>query len=200
MRTIFVLTVLITGAVTGWSQEVRTAQAKVQLGTAKTEEERAMRAVEERFMAQTDAWFDQGDYWLVSQVLEMHVELHPSSYELVTNLGWMYGNMEDGTNELRVYVEYRNRYPENPEAWYPEAEFYFRQRVFKPVVNILEPTIAMTPKPHANTYRILAMSYRRMGMHKDAVRVYDELLKIDPTDAAAKMNRERSLNDLKGGG
>lgn len=183
-----------------FGQDMQTERAKVSIDGDSSEEGRAMRAFEERWASQGDAWFEDGDYWLVIQSLEMHVAWRPQSYELVTNLGWMYGNIEDETNSLRVYVSYRKRYPENAEAAYPEAQFYFFKRAYPQVIHLLEPTLSMTPKPHPNSYRILANAYRRSGLLKDALRVYELLLELTPNDEAAKRNRDSVMREIQGGG
>lgn len=192
---------MILGPVLAFGQEEASAgPSKVQLGTAITEEERAMRAFEERVIAQSDQWFADGDYRLVIDTLEMHVGLRPSSYELVTNLGWMYGNIQDGTNELRVYVEYHNRYPNDPEAAYPLGQFYYVKKAYKQAVAVLEPTISMVPHPHPNTYRVLARAYKSLGLLKESERIYLELIKVDPNDAAAKANLAKIREEIKKGG
>ncbi len=179
--------------------ETETGQAKVKLSEGKSEEDRMVRAIESRFMNQADEWFDDGDYYLISQLLEVHVGLHPDSYELVTNLGWMYGNMQDYGRELVTYLQFKNSYLDNAEAWYPAGQFYFLKKNYKMAIDILAPTIEMEPKPHANTYRLLARAYKIVGLLKESISVYEMLVKLDPNDLAAKKNLESIQKQLAGG-
>lgn len=195
------LVLCVVAVAAAWGQSVQdlTEPAKVQLQAAKTEEDRAMRAFEERIISQNDAWFADGDYRLVIEGLEYHNLIRPGNYELATNLAWMYFNIEDPTNQLRVCVDLRNSHPRDAEAWYPEAEFYFLKRAYKQVIELLEPTLKFERKPHANTYRLLGRSYKSLQMYADAARVYGELAKIDPSDLAAIKNRDEMLAKSKGG-
>lgn len=199
MRNLLTFVLAIAMSLAFGQDDVEPGQAKVKLGSGQSEEERMMRAFEIRFVNQADEWFDDGDYHLIAELLEVHVALHPDSYELVTNLGWMYGNMQEYAKELVTYIEYRKRFPENPEAWYPEGQFYFFKKNYKMVVETLGHTIDMKPRPHANTYRILARAYKSTGYLKEALAVYKELIKLDPDDMAAKKNASDIEKILAGG-
>lgn len=157
-------------------------------------------AVQSRLSDQKDVWFEEGDFPACIQVLKFEVDWRPWDYGRVTDLGWMYGNIERKDLELATFNRYRAKFPNEPEAAYPEAEFYFRHRAYLPVVILLEPTIRLPKKPHANSYRLLANAYDRIGMWPQSLRTWDEYLELAPTDAAAVRNRERVQQKIQNSG
>ncbi len=159
---------------------------------------RIMRAMVQRYSDQKDYWFKDGEFPVVAHALLFDVEWRPYDYDAQTSLGWMYGNMEMYDVELAVYTRYRAAYPKNPEAAYPLAEFYFKKRSYAPVIEILEPTIRMETKPHANSYRLLAHAYDRVGLYKESLAVWETFIKMVPDDAAAKVNRDKVRKKLGG--
>ncbi len=148
-------------------------------------------AMQGRLSDQKDVWFEEGDFPACLQVLKFEVEWRPWDYGRVTDLGWMYGNIERKDLELATFNRFRAKFPNEPEAAYPEAEFYFRHRAYLPVVILLEPTIRLPKKPHANSFRLLANAYDRIGMWPQSLRTWEEYLKLAPDDAAAIRNRDR---------
>ncbi len=148
-------------------------------------------AVYWRLGAEKDNLFKDGDFPATINVQSWEVLWRPNDYEIVTDLGFMYGNIERPDLELATYVRFREQFPKWAEAAYPEAEFYYKKRSYKPVVKLLEPTLNMTPKPHPNTYRLLAHSYDRLGLYKESLAVWETYIKLAPDDAAAKLNRDK---------
>jgi tetratricopeptide (TPR) repeat protein len=146
---------------------------------------------------QHDAWFDDGDFPRSIQSLKVLKNLFPSDYQLVTDLGWMCENVHDESSALVLYIEYARAYPDDPEAQYPEAEFYFRNKLYAKVPQILEPVLKMRVHPHGNSYRILARAYEKMDLYEDAKRVWDTYIALVPTDGQAKVNRERVTKKLR---
>lgn len=148
-------------------------------------------AVAGRVEAERDAMFDDGAFPAAIASLAWEVIWRPYDYEVVTNLGWMYGNIERYDLELATYVRFREGFPEWAEAYYPEAEFYFKKRVYKPVAALLGQTIDFETKPHPNSYRLLAHAYDRLGNYSESLRVWEILVKLTPDDAAAVVNRDK---------
>lgn len=148
-------------------------------------------AFEERVQVQNDIWYSDGEFPRVIQLLKVMASLQPQDYETATTLGWMLENVERWDEALAVYVAYRKRYPNDPEAYYPEANFYFMKKMYSRVPPLIEPSLKMAVKPHPNSYRILALSYERMGLLTAARRVFKTIIERDPSDGAAKMNLSR---------
>ncbi|MFM9874565.1 MAG: hypothetical protein ACKVQS_14010 [Fimbriimonadaceae bacterium] len=157
-------------------------------------------AVYDRLGVEKDSLFQDGEYPATISIQSWEVLWRPNDYQIVTDLGYMYGNIERKDLELATYVRYRKAYPKIAEAYYPEAEFYFKNRSYKPVVALLEPTITMNPKPHANTFRLLAHAYDRLGMLKESLATWEAYLVLSPDDAAAKVNRDKVKAKLNDGG
>jgi len=148
---------------------------------------------------QADTWYDVGDYPRSTQMLKFMASADPNDYEANSNLGWMLENMERWDEALATYVRFRKNNPNNAEAAYPEANFYFLQRAYSKVPPLLEPTMAN--KPHADSYVILGHSYERLGLLTDAERVFKLMLADHPEHPASKNNLlrvQRKLAQQKG--
>lgn len=152
-----------------------------------------------RIGQQRDAWFANGNFPAVIHLVTFEVQWRPYDYEAVTNLGWMYGNIERPDLEVAVYHHFADAFPNDPEAWYPLAEFFYKLKQYQQVITYLEPTMTMASQPHANSYRILAHSYDRLGLYKEALATWDRYLAINPDDAAAKVNREKVVKKIGDG-
>lgn len=151
----------------------------------------------ERITVQTDFWFEDGEFPRCIHLLRVQNVLDPKDYEIATNLGWMLENVQQYDEALATYVRFKIQNPNDKEAPYPEANFYFMKKAYAKVPPLLEPTLVK--KPHPNTYRILAHSYERMSLLADAMRVWDSYLKLNPADGAAKANRKRVEDKMKNG-
>lgn len=145
--------------------------------------------IHNRFVSQLDYWFDDGDYPRCIQLLRVMYGLDPDDYESATDLGWMLENIEQYDEALSVYVKFRKENPTDADAPFPEANFYFRQKLFAKVPPLLDPSLTL--KPHPNSWRILAHSYEKLGMFGDSKRVWTGYLKLHPDDEPAKLNLKR---------
>lgn len=152
----------------------------------------------ERMNRQSDAWYEDGDFPKCIQNLRLTHLLSPDDYEVATNLGWMLENVHEWDEALSVYVNYRVRHPSDPDAAWPEANFYFMQKAYAKVPPILEPSIKSARAIHPNVFRTLAHAYDKLGLLKDAKRVWEDLLKHYPDDQAAQSNLKRVSNKISG--
>ena len=150
-----------------------------------------------RMQMQQSQWFDDGDFPHAIRSLEFQVKVLPFDYEAVTNLSYMYKNVEDYGNELAILVWFKETFPNMPDSAYPLAEFYYLKRSYRMVVSLLSPVVEKFPNQHPNTYRILAHSYDRTGMFKQALATWDAYIKLAPNDEAAKVNRDKVQQKLK---
>jgi tetratricopeptide (TPR) repeat protein len=148
-----------------------------------------MGAIHTRIESQSDVWFDKGEFPRVVQLLRVQHGLDPNDYDIATNLGWMLENVEEWNEALAVYVRFRKLNPGDPDASYPEANFYFQKKAYAKVPPLLEPSI--DKQPHPNSYRILAHAFERMKMYGDSKRIWQKYLKRFPNDGAAKVNLKR---------
>jgi len=153
----------------------------------------------DRINRQNDFWFDQGDFPRVINLCRVMYALYPNDYEVATNLGWMLENIERWDEALAVYIKFRTDNPGDPDAAWPEANFYYMKKAYQKVPPILEPTLKMAKKPHPNSYRTLAHSYERLNQLADSQRVWKEYLQIAPNDDPAKNNLSRVEKKLHGG-
>ncbi|MEQ1821821.1 MAG: hypothetical protein ABL949_04895 [Fimbriimonadaceae bacterium] len=148
-----------------------------------------------RMVDQSDAWWEDGDYPRIINMMWLLFIANPNDYEAATNLGWMLANIERYDDELAVYVKYRVSNPNNAEASFPEANFYFQKKAYAKVPPLLEASIKKSP--HANSYRILAHSYDKLGLLQDAKRVWQAYLTKNPNDETAKNNLKKIEAKIK---
>jgi tetratricopeptide (TPR) repeat protein len=152
-----------------------------------TREDYVWAVAHNRIVPQMDNWFNDGDFPRCIQLLRLMHELDPHDYTTTTDLGWMLGNVEQEGDELALYKDYKNAYPLDPEAAYPEAEFYFLKKQYAKVPPIIAPTIDR--KPHPNSYRILAHAYESLGNLVEAKAVWEKLIAVYPDEPAIATSR-----------
>jgi len=157
-------------------------------------------AFDDRMNTQTDIWFDDGEFPRVIQAVRVMYALYPNDYEIATNLGWMLENIELDEAAIEIYRDYARNNPKDPDATYPEAQYYYREKQYEKVPDLLEPAIKMDPKPHPNAFRTLAHSYERLGKLEDSRRVWQAMIKLHPDDEPAKNNLRRVEGKIKAGG
>ncbi len=143
-----------------------------------------------------DIWFKDGEFPKCIQILKFRAEIFPDNYEIYTDLGWMQENTEHYDEALATYVRFKKQNAQNPDAPYPEAQFYFIKKLYAKVPPLLEPTL--DAKPHPDSFRILAHSYERMGLLEDSKRIWTKYLSINPNDDAAKNNLTRVEKKMRG--
>lgn len=148
------------------------------------------RYADSRMQVQGDHWFKDGDFPRVTQLLRMRYEADPENYERMSDLGFMLKSMKMHDEELAIYVEYRVRMvAKDPDAAFPEANFYFERKLFAKVPPVLEPT--MNRGPHRNSWTLLARAYEKQGLTKQAIATWKRLLVKLPNDPVALANIER---------
>lgn len=153
-------------------------------------------AAQNRMFRQSDYWFEAGEFLRSTNLLRFLWRLDPSNYEVATDLGWMLENVARYPEALSVYKEFRLANPNDPDAAYPEANYYFMKKEFDKVPPLLEPTLAKNP--HANSFRICAHSYERSGKLKESRDVWLRYLKQSPDDEMAKANLRRIEKKIGG--
>jgi len=154
----------------------------------------------ERMQRQNDLWFKNGDYPRVIQSMRFLAILFPHNYDIVTNLGWMLENVEKRTEALAIYIKYRENFPDDPEASFPEADYYFKKKVYEKVPSLIEPSLKVGSGPSPNSYRILAHSYERLNLLSDSARIWKQYVQKHPDDLPAKNNLTRVEKKMHGTG
>lgn len=153
-----------------------------------------MDSMDTRLINQSDRWFDDGEFPMVISLLRLQCDMDTTNYDLWTSLIWMYGNIEDRTKELAAAIEFRELNRTWGEAWYPEAEIYFRRGMRAKAIPLLEQAIILGPV-HPNSYRLLGNSWRSLGFPAQAVRVWEAMLKLYPSDERAKAQLDRARKE-----
>ena len=151
--------------------------------------------VDNHIIRQMDFWFDDGEFPATVELLKVQVA-YESSYENVTNLGWMLENIDRYDLVPPVYLKYQKDHPEDPDACYPLGWHYYLLRNWQKVIEVLEPSLKRNPTP--NTYRTLAKSYEREKKYQDAIRIWEMQLKRWPDDIPCKANIERVKKKMGG--
>ena len=145
--------------------------------------------IDNRLNSQTDLWFKDGFFPTCISLLRFMNAEDPTDYETATNLGWMLENVHKWDEALATYVRYRKDNPAEPDAPFPEANFYFMQKAYSKVPPLLQASIVK--HPHPNSYRLLAHSYEKLGLFPDALKVWQQLVADHPEDDAAKVNMNK---------
>jgi tetratricopeptide (TPR) repeat protein len=156
-------------------------------------------AFDNRVNSQADLWFEKGEFPRTVQALRVLVYLHPKNYEMITDLGWMLENIERWDEALGLYVQFRKSNPGDADAAFPEAWFHYQKRAYAKVPPLLEPTLKMNRRPHANAYRILAQAYERLGQLPDSLRIYKLLRTVLPNDPNVTRNIEKIEKKIREG-
>lgn len=165
-------------------------------GTEQQQLDAIWAAANSRMEQQIDVWFDDGQFPMCVQLLRMEYELFPHDYEIATNLGWMFENIEQWNDAVSVYERYLRENRSNPDAALPLAQYWFLKRQYVKVPPVLEGFIK--PNSHPNNYRILAHSYERLGRLKDSVAMWEKYIALAPEDKAAKINMARVQKKIDG--
>lgn len=153
-----------------------------------------LEAADARLRAQSDIWFKDGDFPKVVQLLRVRANSDKADYDTWTDLGWMLENIERKDEALALYVSYRRANPQDPDGAFPEANYYFKLKLYAKVPPLIEPTLDRGP--HGNSWRILAHSYERMGLLTDSRRVWERYIGGHPEDETAKANLRRVIGKL----
>jgi tetratricopeptide (TPR) repeat protein len=185
MKPLFLVSSLTLAALAGAQTAPKAPAAKVPASRV----DRIMDFANDRMSTQIDAMFDDGDFLAVISLLRLQAEQYPSDYDVWTNLGWMQENVQAYDAALATYVRYKRQNPQDPDANFPEANFYFMRKLYAKVPPLLE--TAIKGPCHPNCFRILARAYEQQGMLSDSLRVYKALTVRDPKDLTAKANVKR---------
>lgn len=153
-------------------------------------------AVVTRMGAQQDRWFRDGDYPAAIQLLDYEYTVYPFSEDVNTSLGWMYGNTAQYDKEIATYQQFLNANPESSDGPYPLAQYYFLKKNFVMAAHLLAPVVNRKQNSHPNNYRLLAQCYQRLGVVKEALKVYDRYLDFAPNDLTAIAHRNRAAREL----
>lgn len=157
-----------------------------------------IQAATSRQEAQNDVWFRGGDFPRIKQNLRLMLEVNPTNYETASSLGWMLKSTEQPGEEWSVYVRYLNDNPEYPDAAMMLSQYLFDKKQYASIPLYIEPRLKFGARMHANCYRNLGHSYVRMGMWRDALRVWEAAVAAHPEDAALKLQRDRTKERLGG--
>jgi tetratricopeptide (TPR) repeat protein len=153
-------------------------------------------AYQERIADQIDNDFEEGDFPRIINLLKVQADLDRSAYETWTDLIWMLGNVQLYDEQITTARQFRNFNPTKSEAWYPEAEIYFLKRSSLKVIPIMEEALKLPGRHDPNSFRILALSWTRLGFKTEAIRVWEAMIKQYPNDERAQAQLQR----LKSGG
>jgi len=153
-----------------------------------------------RMEIQGDHWFKNGDFPRAAHLVRFRFQLNPANYDRLTDLGFLLKSMHMYDQELAIYVMFRLKMvAKDPDAAFPEANFYFERKMYAKVPPLLEPTMASSTTPHRNTFSILARSYEKQGLLGKAVSVWKRFLTKVPNDPTALANVNRIEKKQKDG-
>jgi tetratricopeptide (TPR) repeat protein len=192
MRTLTVLATLVlaTSAVTANSPGQEKESERV---------DEIMTAFNDRLADQADDWFGLGDFPKALRSLEMRAELHPRDDEINTDLIFMYDNLFMTDKALAAAIRYRVANTDRPEGFFPEANQYYKRKIYPMVIALLEQSLEAKGPIHRNIFVLLSRSWKELGFLKQAIRVWERQLKEYPGDPVATMHIKNAKAELAGG-
>ncbi len=143
-----------------------------------------------------DNEFQRGDFPLAAQMLKVKFEIDLTNEESAANLILLLRSMTDEVGALAVAMRFREENPQNPDRGLAEAQWYWQMRQFTRIPKILSPDIMRTPPPHPNTFRLLGNAYDRLGFNADALKVWEQAVKVYPQDETFARNVEKAKKKL----
>lgn len=160
--------------------------------------DRIMSSVHNRSTDQLDYWFGLGDFPRCVALLKTRVELDTTEYEAWTDLIWMLGNVEEREEQMAAAIRFHTVNAQNPDAYFPQGQLLFQQRQFVAVVALLEKALALKKPMQRNNYVLLAQSWRRLGLPRQSIRVWNRQLEQFPDDPKIKSDIARAQEELAG--
>lgn len=180
------------------------AQPKRSADTPQARVERIMKSTNDQLLVKADAYWHEGQHFHLIRLLYFVVEGDPNNMEAFEDLGWLLASNKLNTAAVALY---RQAIAFNPDQWSPYYEigfYYFNKKNYSRALPPLNQAIEKMKKAGLwtrtniaanpgwlNPWRLLAHTYERLARLKECVAVWDQVLKIAPNDATAKLNRDR---------
>lgn len=94
----------------------------------------------------------------------------------------------DRSQELDALVKETAQHPENVTAWIELGNLYFDTNQFDKSIWAYKKALELKPD-NPNVLTDMGVMYRRMGQPEDAVKAFDDAIKVDPKHEVSRFNK-----------
>ncbi|MCL6624621.1 MAG: hypothetical protein K6T17_08420 [Fimbriimonadales bacterium] len=171
---------------------------------------------EDLLLRRLDAHYHAGEFHQSANIYQILYGIHPDDATLVRTWAWMLGNANEFDEAFSVMMSFRLAHPSDARAALGEAELFVQQareedrlpRAGPPgpgsslwwrVPPLLEPHLQKKDLP-VNAYTFLSASYEKVGLLRQALRVWELRQERFPDDPACTPNINRLKKLLQGKG
>ena len=142
------------------------------------------------FVRESDLWWHKGNYDQSIRAQQTALFFDPEYVDLWTNIAWLQWSMGRHADAISTY---RQCLAANPKAWDAHqalADYYWRHGQKLVAVKYYEQAAACQSPPVAR--RRLGHAYRDLGEPEKAIRVWQDILEMDPNDPIARRELDRA--------
>jgi tetratricopeptide (TPR) repeat protein len=148
------------------------------------------------FITEGDWWWHKGEYDQVVRANQVATFLEPSAVEQYTNSAWLLWSMGRHAEAIDEYHRCIQANPRNPHGYFYLGEYYLQHRQPAAAETYLRRAASLAPHD-AVARRALAHCLEKQGKLAEALDQWNTILRDNPTDGAAIMNRDRVQSALK---
>ncbi len=173
-------------------------------------------AYEDLLLRRLDAHYHAGEFHQSANIFQILHGIHPDDANLVRTWAWMLGNANEQDEAFSVMMSFRLAHPADAEAALGEAELFVQQAreedripqrgpswmgspLWWRIPPLLEPHLEQKDLP-LTVFTFLSASYEKVGLLREALRVWEIRKNRFPDDPACtpNINRLKSLLQQKG--
>jgi tetratricopeptide (TPR) repeat protein len=141
------------------------------------------------FTAEGDWWWHQGDYDQVIRCEEMAIFFDPTYAEDYAVIAWLQWSLGRDQAAIRTLKRGIAAAPANPEMYFNLGYHYFNTHRESLAVEPLRRAVELGGDPLCR--RTYAHCLEHLGQLHEALAQWQDILRLDPTDAIARANRDR---------
>lgn len=149
------------------------------------------------FVNESDWWFHGGDYDQVIRASEPSILLDPEYVETYSVVAWLQWSMGNDATAIRTLRRGVAAAAANPEAHFNLGYHYFNTKRYTQALPSLERAVKLGGDMISR--RTYAHCLERLGRLRESLDCWESILKTDPTDGVANLNRDRVKAKLEAG-
>jgi tetratricopeptide (TPR) repeat protein len=147
-------------------------------------------AVSGSFVREADLWWHEGNYDQSIRCQWTALFYDPQYVELFSNIAWLQWSMDRHDEAIRTYRQAIQANPQSWEARQALGDYYWRHEQKALGAQYLQEAADLGSPPIPR--RALGHAYRELGQPEKAIQVWQDILKLDPSDPIAKRELQRA--------
>jgi len=155
----------------------------------------AIAAAANAFIIESDWWWHRGVYDQVIRANDVVTFLDPTAVEQYTNSAWLLWSMGRTAEAIGEYHRCIRQNPNDPHGYYYLGAYYLQHGQPAAGVPYLSKAVELEPEDPLSR-RALAHCLEKVGRLEEALAQWEAILKLNPSDGAALLNRDRVLRAL----